>query len=126
MDNSAKKKILVAEDDKFLASAYKAKLAKSGFDVIMTSDGIETLEALKTSKPDLILLDLIMPNKDGFSVLEEIEKYDELKSIPVIIASNLGQKEDIDKGMALGAKDFVIKSNMSLDDLVSKINQYCK
>lgn len=126
MDNQNKKKVLVAEDDKFLSSAYKAKLTKAGFEVTMASDGDEALKALKSYKPDVILLDLIMPNKDGFVVLEEVEQNEELKKIPVIIASNLGQKEDIDKGMALGAKDFVIKSNMSLDDLVSKINQYCK
>lgn len=122
MDNQTNKKILVAEDDKFLSSAYKAKLTKAGFEVTMASDGIEVLQALKNSKPDVILLDLIMPNKDGFTVLEEIKKDEERKNIPIIIASNLGQKEDIDKGMALGAKDFVIKSNMSLDDLVAKIN----
>jgi DNA-binding response OmpR family regulator len=121
MDNQGKKKILVAEDDKFLSSAYKAKLTKAGFEVVITADGEETLTALKDSVPSLLLLDLIMPNKDGFAVLEEVKKHDEWKKIPIIIASNLSQKEDIDKGMALGANDFVIKSDMSLDDLIVKI-----
>ena len=122
MDNQTKKKILVVEDDKFLSSAYKAKLTKAGFEVVMALDGEEATTALTTFTPDIILLDLIMPKKDGFAVLQEIKASDKWKNIPVIVASNLGQKEDIDRGMALGAKDFIIKSDLSLDDLIKKIN----
>lgn len=116
-------KILVAEDDKFLATAYKAKLSKAGFEVQIASDGEELLAMLATFVPDVILLDLIMPKKDGFSALTEIKANGAWKAIPVIIASNLGQKEDIEKGLQLGAKDFVIKSEMSLEDLIAKVNK---
>ena len=119
-------KILVAEDDKFLANAYRVKLTKAGFDVQIAQDGQEALSAMKAAKPNLLLLDLMMPVKDGFATLTEMKKDPELKNIPVIIASNLGQKEDIDKGMALGAVDYVVKSDLSLDTLVKKIQGFIK
>lgn len=115
-------KVLVAEDDNFLMSAYSAKLTKEGFEFKVASDGEELLELLKTFTPDVILLDLVMPRKDGFATLEEIKKTDGFKDIPVIVASNLGQKEDIERAKSLGAADFVTKSNLSMGDLVAKIN----
>lgn len=117
------KKILVAEDDTFLANAYRVKLTKAGFEVKLASDGDEVLGMLASFIPDVILLDLVMPNKDGFATLEELGANEKWKTIPVIIASNLGQKEDVEKGMKLGAKDFVIKSEMSLSDLIKKIHE---
>jgi len=116
------KKILIAEDDKFLANALRVKLTKSGFEVKNAYDGDEALKISDEFSPDLILLDLVMPVKDGFGFLEEVKQNTNLKKIPVIITSNLGQKEDIDRGMALGAKDYVVKSDLSLDDLIKKIN----
>src|SRR5476651_2183773 len=116
------KSILVAEDDKFLANAYRIKLTKAGFEVHIARDGQEAVDVLKTLKPDLILLDLVMPTKDGFTALEEIKANPSIKDIPVIIASNLGQKEDLDKGMKLGAVDFIVKSDLSLENLIKKIN----
>lgn len=115
-------KILVTEDDHFIASAYKLKLAKAGFEVQVAYDGDEALQILTHFTPDLILLDLIMPKKDGFSVLKELKNLPQYREIPVIIASNLGQKEDIDKALQLGARDYIVKSDMSMEDLVSKIN----
>lgn len=117
------KKILIAEDDRFLANAYRVKLTKAGFEVKITSDGQEALTALRTFIPDLILLDLVMPVKDGFATLQEIKAHPTLRTIPVIVASNLGQKEDVDKAMKLGARDFVIKSDLSLDTLIQKIHK---
>lgn len=116
------KKILISEDDKFLANALRVKLTKSGFEVKNAYDGAEALIISREFSPDLILLDLVMPIKDGFGVLEEVKNDIKLKKIPIIIASNLGQKEDIDRGMALGARDYVVKSDLSLDDLIKKIN----
>lgn len=116
-------KVLIAEDDKFLANAYKVRLIKEEFEVQVASDGEEVLNILKTFTPDVILLDLMMPKKDGFSVLEFIRSDPTYKHLPVIIASNLGQKEDLGKGMGLGANDFIVKSDMSLSDLVTKINK---
>lgn len=118
------KKILVAEDDKFLVSAYRLKLTKAGFAVTIVRDGNEALEAVKKEIPDCMLLDLVMPVRDGFSVLEELQKDEKTKHIPVIVASNLGQKEDTDRAMALGAKAFVVKSNMSLEDLITKVKEF--
>lgn len=115
------KKILIAEDDKFLASAYRFKLEKVGYEVKIAVDGVECLETLKTFIPDILILDLVMPKKDGFFTLAEIKADEKYKNIPVLIASNLEQKEDIDKGMGMGAIGYVIKSNMSLDELVTKI-----
>jgi DNA-binding response OmpR family regulator len=119
-------KILIAEDDKFLSSAYKVKLSKAGFEVQMARDGEEALTVLQTFTPDLIILDLMMPVKDGFSVLETIRKDDQFsqfKVTPVIVASNLGQKEDTDRAMSLGANDFLVKSDLSLDIVIEKINK---
>jgi DNA-binding response OmpR family regulator len=116
-------KVLVVEDDKFLMSAYRAKLERSGFEVHMASDGDEALTVLQTLVPDIILLDLVMPRKDGFATLAELRQREQLKAVPVIVASNLGQKEDIDKATGLGATDYIIKSDLSMDDLISKIEK---
>lgn len=118
------KKILVAEDDRFLANAYRVKLTKAGFEVKIANDGEEAIKMLNDFTPDLILLDLVMPVKDGFSTLEVIKKDGKLNKIPVLIASNLGQKEDIDRGIKLGAVGYIVKSDLSLDDLIIKINSF--
>ncbi|MFA5025277.1 MAG: response regulator [Candidatus Shapirobacteria bacterium] len=117
------KKILIAEDDKFLSSAYRFKLTKAGFDVQIVGDGAELLTNMGIRMPDLILLDLVMPVMDGFTTLESIRSNPRYKTIPIIVASNLGQKEDIDRTKELGATDFVVKSDMSLDSLIEKINK---
>ncbi len=121
----ANNKILVAEDDKFLANAYRIKLLKAGFTVEVVSDGNELLSKLDSFSPDLILLDLIMPVKDGFASLIELKK-GEYKNIPVIIASNLGQSEDVKKGLSMGAIDYIVKSDTSLEELIKKINKHAK
>jgi PleD family two-component response regulator len=113
--------ILIVEDDRFLSSAYRLKFTKVGFSVHLAMDGQEAMAILQTVIPDIILLDLVMPVKDGFTVLSELKADEKLKSIPVIITSNLSQKEDVDKAKGLGALDFIIKSDVSLDDLVKKV-----
>lgn len=115
-------KVLVVEDDKFLGSAYRAKLTKNGFEVQIATDGQEALEVLRSFLPDIILLDLVMPRMDGFTTLQALKDNPDLRNIPVIVASNLGQKEDVDKAKAMGAQDYVVKSDLSLDDLITKIN----
>lgn len=116
------KKILVAEDDKFLSNAYRVKLTKEGFDVKIARDGNEALSMLTEFIPDIILLDLVMPNRDGFSTLEEIKKDSKLAHVPVLVASNLGQKEDLERGSKLGAAGYIVKSDMSMSSLVKTIN----
>lgn len=120
------KKILIVEDDKFSLNAYRVKLQKVGFEIKIAMDGEEAIEILKNYTPGLILLDLILPKKDGFAVLAGLRANENWKKIPVLIVSNLGQKEDIDRGMVLGAKDYVVKTDLSLDDLVKKINSLLK
>jgi CheY-like chemotaxis protein len=115
--------VLVIEDDEFLVNAYRTKLTKDGFDVHFAADGQEAMKTLETLHPNVILLDLMLPNKDGFAVLEEIKKLSSLSKIPVIVASNLSQKEDIERCKKLGAHDFVVKSELSLDDIVAKIHK---
>jgi len=120
------KRILVVEDDTYLSNAYRVKLTKAGFEVRNVFDGDEALDILKAFVPDLILLDIVMPKKDGFATLEEIKANEKWENIPVILASNLGQKEDRDKGIQLGAADFFIKTDFSLNDLIEKINGILK
>lgn len=116
------KKILIIEDDKYLSSALKIKFEKTGYEAKVALDGDEVTQVLAAGFiPDIMLLDLVMPKKDGFSVLESLKASDQWKNIPVVIASNLGQKEDIDRGMGLGAKDYIVKSEMTLADIVAKI-----
>lgn len=114
-------KVLVAEDDNFLMKVYQSKLIKEGFQIIAATDGEMAIEKIEKERPDIVLLDLIMPVKNGFEVLEEINANPELKKIPVLILSNLGQESDIEKGIQLGAVDFIVKSNMSIQGVVDKI-----
>lgn len=115
------KKILVVEDDTYLANAYRVKLTKAGFEVKSAYDGDEALAVLQTFVPDLIVLDIVMPKKDGFATLAEIKANEKWKNIPVILATNLGQKEDKEKGIQLGASAFITKTDLSLNDLIQKI-----
>ncbi len=117
------KTVLVVEDDAFLLKAYQAKLTSSGFTVIIATDGFEALEALKKEKPDVVLLDLVMPRMDGFTALAEIKKLPDLQSIPIIVASNLGQQDEIERVKTMGATDFITKSNLSMGELVDKLNK---
>lgn len=114
-------KILVAEDDKFLASAYGVKLRKAGYDVKIVFDGSELLQNLDTYKPDLIILDLVMPTMDGFAVLKKLKGDAQWKNVPILVASNLGQSEDIVKATKLGANDYIVKTDLSMKKLLEKI-----
>ncbi len=122
-------KILLVEDDQFLLSLLKTRLEKEKFDVILAHDGPEALKLLRETKPDLILLDIILPGMSGFDVLEEVQKDPQLrdkKSIPVIIISNLGQESDIERGKELGVADYFVKARVSIDELVKKVNTFVK
>lgn len=114
-------RVLIAEDDKFLASAYRMKFSKLSWDTTIVSDGKEVINYINSHDPDVLLLDLIMPNMDGFEVLEQINKMGKKGMFPIIVASNLGQKEDMQRALELGAVDFCVKSEISIDALVQKI-----
>ncbi len=116
--------ILLVEDDRFISRAYKDGLEQSGFDVATAADGVIAMESVKTRMPQLILLDLIMPEKDGFEVLAELKMNTTLKHIPVIILSNLGQSSDIQKAKDLGAVDYVIKADSSMQEVIEKVKIY--
>jgi len=117
-------KVLLIEDDKFLRLLLERKLKNANFEVVSAEDGEEALEKIVTEKPDLILLDIILPKKSGFSVLEEINKDENLKRIPVFIISNLGRPEDIERGKNLGAKEYFVKAGLSLEGLIKKITMF--
>lgn len=117
-------KILLIEDDKFLRNILEKKLKNEGFEVVSAVDGNEALEKLVVERPDMILLDIILPHRSGFLVLEEIKKDPEFKKIPVLIISNLSQEEDIKKGFELGAKEYFVKAKVSLEDLIKKVKEY--
>ncbi len=119
-------KVLIIEDDKFLCKIYATKLTKEGIDAEFGLDGTEGMEKMRAHKPNLILLDLIMPKMDGFAVLEEMKADTSLKKIPVVVLSNLGQESDIAKAKKLGAKDYIVKSDTSIQDVVKKIKSYLK
>ncbi len=114
-------KVLIIEDDKFLSSILKSRLEKDGLAVAQAFDGDEGLTMLKQDRPDLILLDLIMPKVSGFEVLEQISLDPQLSRIPVMIASNLGQDSDIQKAKSLGAVEYYVKVRTTIDDLAKMV-----
>ena len=115
-------KILLIEDDKFFVKFYAFKLQDQKFEVAVANDGVEGMAKMAEFKPDVILLDLVMPNKDGFEVLKEKAAIPELASIPVIVFSTLAQENDVNKAKELGAKDVVNKSFFDFEKLLEKIN----
>ncbi len=123
MAETKKRKILIIEDDKFLRDLITQKLRKEGFNVIEAVDGEHGLKKVKDENPDLILLDLILPGIDGFTALIEMKKDPGLALIPVIILSNLGQKDDIEKGLKLGAIDYLIKAHFTPGEIIEKIKK---
>jgi two-component system alkaline phosphatase synthesis response regulator PhoP len=120
------KKILLVEDDELLRKIITQKLEEEGYEVKSVVDGLAGLKAVREDNPDLVLLDIILPAMDGFEVLEQIKKDEAIKKTPVIILSNLWQKEDIDKGMKLGAADYLIKINFASKEILEKIKNILK
>lgn len=118
-----KYKILLAEDDQFLVKALKDKFERTGFLIVTLNNGNEVLPQIKKEKPDLLLLDVMMPGKNGFDVVEEIKLEGEFKEIPIVIISNLGQESDIKKGAELGVMDYIVKSDLSISGVVEKVKE---
>ncbi|MBU0540125.1 response regulator [bacterium] len=115
--------VLIAEDDVFLLKVFQVKFKKAGFNVISAKDGDETLEKLRTENPDILLLDLVMPQKSGFEVLEELKRNPSAKKIPIIIVSNLGQETDVKHAKELGADEYIIKANYTLQQIVDLVKE---
>ena len=118
---ASRNNILVVEDDKLLSDLLLRKLGGGSYHVMHARTGEEALELLKNEKPDVILLDILLPGVDGFEVLKQVKGSPLLKKIPVIVLSNLGQESDLAKGKELGAKKFLIKATLTLDDVVRVI-----
>ena len=123
--NKKMKKILIVEDDPMLVEIYKKKFSDDDdFEVVTASTGLETEKKVAQEKPDLVLLDLILPEEDGFQVLEKVKKTKAGKNAKIIIFSNLSQEEEKEKAMDLGADDFMVKSDFTPQQLVDKIKGF--
>ncbi len=117
------KNILIIEDDPFLREIYTTKLTQKGFRPEIAVDGKSGMAKIKKGKPDLILLDIILPKTDGFEILKEVKATPNLKKIPIILLTNLGQKNEIEKGLALGAEEYIIKAHSTPTAVVAKIKE---
>lgn len=116
-------KILIIEDDAFLQKILVMKFTKEGYDVVSTGDGAEAIPLMKAESPSFVLLDLILPNMNGFEILAEMMSDDKLKETPVFILSNLGQEEDITRAKDIGAIDFLVKTDLSINEVVTKVKE---
>jgi len=121
--HSHMKKILLIEDEEVLISLLEKKLAQMDYDVSVARNGLEGMEKMRETKPDLILLDILMPKMGGMEVLETMQKDEELKKIPVIVISNSGQPVEIDKIRELGARDWLVKAEFNPQEVVEKIKK---
>ena len=118
-------KLLIIEDEVDLAKVLEEKFVNEGFQVVkIAHDGMEATSLIKSFRPDIILLDLLLPKKDGFQILEELKDDPELKHIPVIVLSNLGEDEEIKRALSLGAKDYYVKVQHPIKEIVEKVKAY--
>lgn len=122
----AKKKILLIEDEKIIVELLEKKLIQEGYQVVVARDGDKGLEKIREEKPDLILLDIVMPQRDGFQVMEELRDDKELNSIPIVIISNSGQPVELDRAKELGADDWLIKTEFDPAEVLEKVEKNLK
>ena len=115
------KKILLIEDEEIMINLLQKKLTQEGYQILVAKNGEEGLKTMRETKPDLILLDIIMPKKGGFEVMEAMQKDNELKEIPIIIISNSGQPVELDRAKDLGAKDWLIKTEFDPREVLDKV-----
>lgn len=114
-------KILIIEDDNMIRDMYTLKCSQEGFEVVAADNGEDGLAKAKSEHPDMILLDIILPKMDGFTVLKNVKEDESLKQVPVIMLTNLGQDGDVKKGLELGAVDYLIKANHTPQQVVDKV-----
>lgn len=117
------KLVLLVEDDVFLAGIYQKKFEVEGFRVSLAENGERGLADAKKKRPDIILLDILLPKLDGFAVLKALKQDKQLKDIPVILLTNLGQKDDVEKGVEMGAADYLIKIHFKPSEVVAKVRK---
>jgi DNA-binding response OmpR family regulator len=118
--------VLLVEDDTFLANIYKTKFEMEGFKVSVAENGEAGFNEAKKKNPDVVLLDILLPKLDGFAVLEKLKKDTDVQNIPVILLTNLGQKDDVEKGLELGAADYLIKAHFKPSETVEKVKKVLK
>ena len=117
------KKILLVEDDPLLIDIYTTKLKEKGFDVIVVDSGERVVETVREKRPDVVMLDIVLPHQDGWSILSQIKEDEELKNTKVVVLSNLGQKEEVEKGIKLGAAQYIIKAHYTPSQVVQEIEK---
>lgn len=122
-DDKTKKNVLIVDDDDFLLEMYALKFKEAGFEVSIAQTGREAIEKTKEIHPDIVLLDIVLPEKDGFEVLQEIKNTGAEKKPMVIMLTNLGQKDDTDRSMRLGADDYIVKAHFTPSEVVQKVNK---
>ncbi len=115
--------VLLVEDDVFLSGIYQKKFEMEGYKVTTADNGEKALVEAKKKKPNIIMLDILLPKLDGFAVLERLKADGEIKDIPVILLTNLGQKDDVEKGLQMGAADYLIKAHFKPSEVVDKIKK---
>ena len=120
------KTILLVEDDPFLVEIYSAKFKEAGFNIDVAVDGEQCLKKIEENPPDLVLLDVVLPNVDGWEVLRKIGKSEGVKSLKVVVLSNLGQKEEVQKGLKLGAVKYLIKAHHTPSEVVAEVDKLLK
>jgi len=116
-----KKKILIVEDDTILQKTMQEFLSTDGFEVSCAADGEEAVRLAKEILPDLVLLDIILPKKDGYEVVQELKAYEKTKNIPIVVLTNLGSLNDVEKAIKLGATTYLVKSDYKLEEVAKKI-----
>ncbi|MEA2088739.1 MAG: response regulator [Patescibacteria group bacterium] len=121
-----KQKVLLIEDDEMLLDMYNLKFLESGFDVFKASNGLDGYELAIKNKPDIILLDIILPQMDGFSVMEKLKKNEVTKNISVFFLTNLKQEEDVERGKKLGASGYLVKATLTPTQILEKVKQFLK
>lgn len=125
MENK-KTKVLLVEDDQMIVDMYKMRLEEEGFEVLITEKGSEVLGLAKKNKPAIILLDVILPETDGFSILRSLHSSTETRNIPVLLLTNLGQESDQEKGVEMGASGYFVKSQHTPVEVINKIKELIK
>lgn len=115
---------MIVDDDEFLLDMYVLKFREAGFEVEIARNGEEAVEKAESLNPDIILLDVVMPKTDGFDVLRALKKKNVAQKALLFLLTNLGQKEDIERGMKLGANDYIVKAHFTPSEVVAKVNSY--
>lgn len=121
-----KKIILLVEDDAFVSDIYQTKLGQEGYRVESAENGLAALKVLEKTTPDIILLDIVMPYMDGMEVLKKLKENDNWKNIPVVLLTNLSEKDKVEEGLSMGANDYLIKSHFTPSEVVNRIKSFIK